>query len=117
MLTVLVTIAVPLPLLQIDDPGALAGNSSYRGVAGVRKFMKQEIKSISHLYKYAWMFVLVSLLCWSMESHAFDYDDNIGFMKEVPENLKAAYPTCGPFFLDVQWSRANPNPYTTNDEL
>ncbi len=54
--------------------------------------------------------VFVSLLCWSKESHAFDYDDNIGFMKEVPIPLKEAYPTCDTF-LNIHWSPANPNPY------
>lgn len=78
--------------------------------------MKQERKYICHLFKCSWMVVLVSLLCWSVESTAFDYDDNIGFIKEVPANLKATYPTCDAF-LNVQWSKPNLNPYETKKRV
>ena len=58
---------------------------------------------------FAWMIFFISLLSWSRESRAFDYDDNIGFMKEVPAHWKEAYPMCDSF-LDVKWSKPNPTP-------
>ena len=71
--------------------------------------MKKERKFSYYLFKYAWIVIFVSLLSWSRESRAFDYDDNIGFMKEVPPNLKEAYPVCDSF-LDVKWNKPNPAP-------
>ncbi len=50
------------------------------------------------------------ILAGDKESTKFDYDNNIGFMKEVPKELQEAFPMCDEF-LDVKWIREMPGGY------
>jgi len=58
--------------------------------------------------------IFISFLLWAAtplmadDQPAFDYDNNIGFMKDVPKELREAFPMCDEF-LDVKWIREMPN--------
>jgi hypothetical protein len=52
--------------------------------------------------------LLLCLLAVFAEAFSFDYDNNIGFMKNVPKDLKEAFPMCDTF-LDVKWIRDEPD--------
>lgn len=50
---------------------------------------------------------VISVLICCKHSFASEYDNNIGFIKNVPEELKEAFPMCDQF-LDVKWIREMP---------
>ena len=47
------------------------------------------------------------LLLAASDQVQFDFDRNIGFMDEIPDDLQEAFPTCDEF-LDVHWIRKLP---------
>ncbi len=51
--------------------------------------------------------LLIMFTCEATESSGFNYDDNIGFMADVPQELQEAFPVCDKF-LDVKWIRKAP---------
>lgn len=54
------------------------------------------------------MLMLLTLALFATTTHAEDYSNNIGFMKNPPKELKEKFPMCDQF-LDVKWIRQFPN--------
>ncbi len=57
-----------------------------------------------------WCLAVPQVLLAGGESTSFDYDDNIGFMKDVSTELRQELPMCD-VFLDVKWIREMPGGY------
>lgn len=80
------------------------------------KYIRNIIERPNLEWRFFWLIMVALLIYEPVQAIAFDYNDNISFMKDVPANLKAAYPTCDAF-LNLQWNHANPNPYANKRQV
>ena len=58
--------------------------------------------------KTVFLMMFLTLALFATTTHAEDYSNNIGFMKNPPKELKEKFPMCDQF-LDVKWIRQFPN--------
>jgi hypothetical protein len=86
-----------------EDVSGINNNEKYLIHRGAGMSIKRVSKTNLAVFCII-VFAATSVLVCCKHSFASEYDNNIGFIKNVPEELKEAFPMCDQF-LDVKWIR------------